>query len=131
MSLLPRLDDRSELDPSLRLVLHQTHLLLNPCWGTAWHVLEAVVSTGTIHIFLTPHWVYRAGCVLVENLPHIWQENLIHLYSNALVILELSSTNWPNTGVLKISLVRLMDAMKTKCQPLWAAQGVQLSDVRL
>jgi hypothetical protein len=113
------------------MVLHQTHLLLNPCWGSAWHVLEAVVSQGTIHISLTPHWVYRAGCVLVENLPKIWEVNLIQLYSNALVILELSSSKWPNTGVLKDSLVGLMELMKTKHQPHWQAKGVQLYDVRL
>jgi hypothetical protein len=37
--LLPRLDERAELLPMVRISLHMTHLLLNPCWGSAWHVL--------------------------------------------------------------------------------------------
>lgn len=129
--LLPRLDELSQLNPGLRTALHETHLLLNPCWGSAWHVLEAAVSQGAIHIFTTPHWVYRAGCVLVENMPNIFELNLVQLYSNALVILELSSSKWPNTGVLRDSLVDLMQRMKTKYRPHWEATGVQLYDVRL
>jgi hypothetical protein len=37
--LLPRLDEKDELLPGVRIVLHMTHLLLNPCWGSAWYVL--------------------------------------------------------------------------------------------
>jgi hypothetical protein len=37
--MLPRLDDRAELLPIVRIALHMTHLLLNPVWGSAWHVL--------------------------------------------------------------------------------------------
>jgi hypothetical protein len=37
--LLPRLDERAELLPIIRIALHMTHLLLNPVWGSAWHVL--------------------------------------------------------------------------------------------
>lgn len=129
--MLPGFDDRSQLHPSLRMALHQTHLLLNPCWGTAWHVLEAVVSSGAIHIFLTPHWVYRAGCLLLENVDKIWEVSLIQLYSNALVILELSSSKWPNTGVLRDSLVELLQHMKMKHRPHWENANIQLADVRL
>lgn len=37
--LLPPLDEKAELFPIVRISLHMTHLLLNPCWGSAWHVL--------------------------------------------------------------------------------------------
>ena len=37
--LLPLLDEKAELLPIVRISLHMTHLLLNPCWGSAWHVL--------------------------------------------------------------------------------------------
>jgi hypothetical protein len=37
--LLPRLDEKAELLPIVRISLHMTHLLLNPVWGSAWHVL--------------------------------------------------------------------------------------------
>ena len=37
--LLPLFDERDELLPVIRITLHITHLLLNPCWGSAWHVL--------------------------------------------------------------------------------------------
>src|SRR5207253_10129551 len=51
-SRLPLLDEFSTLRSSfLRMSLHQTHLLLNPCWGSAWHVLEAVVAKGSFHVF--------------------------------------------------------------------------------
>ena len=90
-NMLPKFDDRYKLMPALCMPLHQTHFLLNPCWGTAWYLLEASVATGTIHVYLTPHWIYRAGCILIQNMGSIWVENLVQLYSNALVVLELSS----------------------------------------
>lgn len=130
-SFLPALDEKNELVPGLRMALHQTHLLLNPCWGSAFYVLEAVVSQGSIHIFLTPHWVYRAGCVLIQSMPEIWGGNLIQLYSNALVVLELSAGKWPSTSVLRDSLVDLMQHVKEKSRPYWVHTGLRLYDVRL
>ncbi|KAF2657279.1 hypothetical protein K491DRAFT_343774 [Lophiostoma macrostomum CBS 122681] len=125
---LPALDDRNELKPGLRMALHQTHLLLTPCWGTAWHVLDAAVSSDSIHTFLTPQWVYRAGCVLIQNMPNIYGGNLIQLYSNALVVLELSSGKWPSTGILRDSLVELMQHTKAQVRPPWENGGLQLFD---
>ncbi|PZD29195.1 hypothetical protein A1F96_05298 [Pyrenophora tritici-repentis] len=118
--LLPLFDERDELLPAIRITLHMTHLLLNPCWGSAWHVLEAVVSFGGIHVFVTPHWVYRAGTVLIQNIPAIFGGNLIQLYSNALLVLELSSWKWPSSAALSASLVDLMQHMKTKYRPDWS-----------
>jgi len=40
--LLPLFDERDELLPVIRITLHITHLLLNPCWGSAWHVLYVI-----------------------------------------------------------------------------------------
>ncbi|EUC36357.1 hypothetical protein COCCADRAFT_88441 [Bipolaris zeicola 26-R-13] len=117
--LLPLFDEKDELVPLLRITLHITHLLLNPCWGSAWHVLEAVVSCGSVHLCLTPHWVYRAGAVLIQSMPSIFGGNLIQLYSNALLVLELSSWKWPSSAALSASLVDLMQHMKKKYQPDW------------
>lgn len=39
---LPPLDERATLLPIVRIALHMTHLLLNPVWGSAWHVLYAL-----------------------------------------------------------------------------------------
>lgn len=116
---LPPLDVNSLVSPTLRMALHQTHLVLNPKWGSAWYVLEAVVSSGGIHTFLTPHWVYRAGTILIQNMPHILPENLIQLYSNALVVLELSSWKWSSSQDLSASLSETMRHMITKVQPEW------------
>ncbi|KAH7117888.1 hypothetical protein B0J11DRAFT_94821 [Dendryphion nanum] len=128
--LLPRFDERHKLRPTLCLPLHQTHLLLNPCWGSAWYVLEAAVCVGSMHVFLTPHWVYRAGCVLIQNMGSIWVENLVQLYANALVVLELSSAKWPSTGGLKDSLMGLMEHTKSKCRPAWENKHTHF-DVRI
>lgn len=128
--LLPLLDEKAELLPIVRIALHTTHLLLNPVWGSAWHVLEAVVSLGGIHVYLTPHWVYRAGTVLIQNIPAIFGGNLIHLYSNALLVLELSSWQWPSSAALSASLVNLMQHMKTKYRPDWSDK-LQQGDVRI
>jgi hypothetical protein len=94
------------------------------------HVLEAVVSLGGIHVFLTPHWVYRAGTVLIQNMPAIYGGNLIQLYSNALLVLELSSWKWPSSAALKASLADLMVHMKSKHRPDWA-NTLQQGDVRI
>ncbi|KAF1834936.1 hypothetical protein BDW02DRAFT_597804 [Decorospora gaudefroyi] len=128
--LLPLFDERDELLPAIRINLHMTHLLLNPCWGSAWHVLEAVVSFGGIHVFVTPHWVYRAGTVLIQNMPAIFGGNLIQLYSNALLVLELSSWKWPSSAALSASLVDLMQHMKTKYRPDWSDK-LHLGDTRI
>ena len=128
--LLPLLDEKAELLPIVRIVLHMTHLLINPCWGSAWHVLEAVVSLGGIHVFVTPQWVYRAGTVLIQNMPAIFGGNLIQLYSNALLVLELSSWKWPSSAALSASLVDLMKHMKTKYRPDWSGK-LQLGGVRI
>ncbi|CAN9165101.1 unnamed protein product [Alternaria alternata] len=128
--LLPLFDEKDELLPVIRITLHITHLLLNPCWGSAWHVLEAVVSFGGIHVFVTPHWVYRAGTVLIQNMPAIFGGNLIQLYSNALLVLELSSWRWPSSAALSASLVDLMQHMKTKYRPDWSDK-LQQGDVRI
>lgn len=34
--LLPRLDEKGELLPVVRIALHTTVLLLDPSWGSAW-----------------------------------------------------------------------------------------------
>lgn len=34
--LLPRLDEKAELLPVIRIALHTTVLLLDPSWGSAW-----------------------------------------------------------------------------------------------
>ncbi|KAF2819376.1 hypothetical protein CC86DRAFT_307077 [Ophiobolus disseminans] len=128
--LLPPLDEKAELLPIVRISLHMTHLLLNPVWGSAWHVLEAVVSLGGIHVFVTPHWVYRAGTVLIQNIPKIFGGNLIQLYSNALLVLELSSWKWPSSASLSESLIDLMQHMKKKYQPDWSDK-LQQGDVRI
>lgn len=145
--LLPRLDEKAELVPIVRITLHMTHLLLNPVWGSAWHVLcvlcvgpsaalaniydrEAVVSLGGIHVFVTPHWVYRAGTVLIQNMPSIFGGNLIQLYSNALLVLELSSWKWPSSATLSASLSDLMQHMKIKYRPDWSDK-LQQGDVRI
>lgn len=128
--LLPPLDEKAELLPIMRITLHMTHMLCNPCWGSAWHVLEAVVSLGGVHVFITPHWVYRAGSVLIQNIPAIFGGNLIQLYSNALLVLELSSWKWPSSAALSASLVDLMTEMKTKFRPDWS-DTLQSGDVRI
>lgn len=89
-----------------------------------------MVSLGGIHVFVTPHWVYRAGTVLIQNMPSIFGGNLIQLYSNALLVLELSSWKWPSSATLSASLVDLMQQMKIKYQPEWSDK-VQLGDVRI
>ncbi|USP77823.1 uncharacterized protein yc1106_05097 [Curvularia clavata] len=118
--LLPLFDEKAELPPVIRIILHITHLLLNPCWRSAWHVLKSVVSHGTLHIFITPYWVYYAATVLIENMPAIFGGDLIQLYSNALLVLELSSWKWPSSAALSASLTDLMQHMKTKYQPDWS-----------
>lgn len=128
--LLPKLDDKDEHLPIVRIFLHITHLLLNPVWGSAWHVLEAVVSLGGFHVFMTPQWVYLAGTILIQNIPVIFGGNLIQLYSNALLVLELSSWKWPSSAALSASLVDLMQHMKTKYRPDWSDK-LQSGDVRI
>jgi hypothetical protein len=91
---------------------------------------EAVVSLGGIHVFTTPHWVYRAGTVLIQNMPAIFGGNLIQLYSNALLVLELSSWKWPSSATLSASLVDLMQHMKMKYRPDWS-DTLQQGDVRI
>jgi hypothetical protein len=118
--LLPKFDDKYKLLPILSIVLHMTHLLINPCWGSAWQVLEAVVGLGGIHVFVTPHWVYRAGIVLVQNLDKIYHENFIRLYSNALFVLDLSSWKWPSSIDLRSSLEEHLTEMKKQLKPTWA-----------
>jgi hypothetical protein len=51
--LLPRLDERAELLPIVRISLHTTHLLLNPVWGSAWHVLYVSYLISVLNPFLT------------------------------------------------------------------------------
>lgn len=89
-----------------------------------------MVSDKCIHIFVTPHWVYRAGCILIQNIPNVLGGNLIQLYSNALLVLELSSWKWPSSAALAASLTDLMTRMKKKFQPEWSDKYV-LGDVRI
>lgn len=91
---------------------------------------EAVVSLGGIHVFVTPHWVYRAGTVLIQHMPNILGGNLIQLYSNALLVLELSSWKWPSSATLSASLSDLMQHMKMKFRPEWSDK-LQHGDVRI
>jgi hypothetical protein len=128
--LLPPLDEKDELLPIITISLHMTHLMLNPCWGSAWYVLESVVRLGGVHVFITPQWVYRAGTVLIQNVPTIFGGDLIQLYSNALLILELSSWKWPSSAALSASLVDLMRQMKMKYRPDWSDK-LQHGDVRI
>lgn len=44
--LLPRLDEKAELLPVVRIALHNTVLLLDPSWGSAWYVpIKALVPS--------------------------------------------------------------------------------------
>ncbi|KAF2624784.1 hypothetical protein BU25DRAFT_134098 [Macroventuria anomochaeta] len=128
--LLPRLDEKAELLPVVRIALHTTVLLLDPSWGSAWYVLEAVVSLGGTYTFLTPHWVYRAGTIIIQNMPEIYEGNVIQLYSNTVHVLELSSWKWPSSAALNASLADLMTHMKSKYRPNWADK-LRLGDVRI
>ncbi|KAL5387383.1 hypothetical protein DPSP01_003604 [Paraphaeosphaeria sporulosa] len=115
LNQLPPLDLKYKLPPSLRLILHQTRLLFDPVWQTAWQVLEAVVETGSIHIYLTPHWVYRAATVVMkENWGGFHPEDVITLYSNALVVLQISSWKWGSAAALAGSLENLMQQKRLK-----------------
>lgn len=51
--LLPLFDEKDELIPILRISLHITHFVLNPCWGSAWHVLYVPPPTHPISPFPT------------------------------------------------------------------------------
>jgi hypothetical protein len=104
-----------------------SYLLRSP---THPHLREAVVSLGGVHVYVTPHWVYRAGTVLIQNIPAIFGGNLIQLYSNALLVLELSSWKWPSSASLSASLVDLMKHMKLKYRPDWS-EKLQHGDVRI
>lgn len=115
LNQLPPLDLKWELPPSLRLILYQTRLLFDPRWQTAWQMLEAVVAIGSIHIYVTPHWVYRAATVVIkENWRDFHPEDVIHLYSNALVVLQTSSWKWESAAALAGSLENLMQQKRLK-----------------
>ena len=94
------------------------------------YVLEAVVSLGGTYTFLTPPWVYRAGTIIIQNMPNIYEANVIQLYSNTVHVLELSSWKWPSSAALNASLADLMTHMKKKDKVVWADQ-LRLGDVRI
>ena len=94
------------------------------------YVLEAVVSLGGTYTFLTPHWVYRAGTNILQNMPTIYEADVIQLYSNTVHVLELSSWKWPSSAALNASLADLMTHLKSKYRPNWADK-LRLGDVRI
>lgn len=95
-------------------------------------MLEAVVSLGCIHIYLTPHWVYRAGALLIEYMPEVDPKNLIQLYANVLVVLSVSSWKWPSSAALSASLSDLLHQTKAKHPEIWADKSLQQHfDVRI
>lgn len=94
------------------------------------YVLEAVVSLGGTYTFLTPHWVYRAGTIIIQNMPTIYEADVIQLYSNTVHVLELSSWKWPSSAALNASLADLMTHLKSKYRPNWADK-LRLGDVRI
>lgn len=129
---LPLLDTKCELPPSLRLILHQTHLLLNPIWQTAWQVLESVITIGSIHVFVTPHWAYRALTIIInEDWNKFHPEDVIHLYSNALVVLETSSWKWESGSALAGSLENLMQQKRRKTKGSLWDKTYTINDVRI
>ncbi len=93
-------------------------------------MLEAVVSLGGTYTFLTPHWVYRAGTIVIHNMSEIYEGNFIQLYSNTVHVLELSSWKWPSSAALNASLADLMTHMKSKFRISWDGK-LQLGDVRI
>jgi hypothetical protein len=52
--LLPLLDEKAELLPVVRIALHTTHLLLNPCWGSAWYVTPFSSLQISTRVYLLP-----------------------------------------------------------------------------
>ena len=87
------------------------------------YVLEAIVSLGSIHIFLTPHWVYRAAALLIDFLPEVYHEDLTQLYANAHIVLAFASWKWPSSSALSNSLSELMRQAKAK-HPEWASKSL-------
>lgn len=126
------LDVSYQLPPSLRLILHQTHLLMSPVWQTAWHVLESVITIGAIHIFVTPHWVYQALTIIInEDWSEFHPEDVIHLYSNALVVLETSSWKWESGTALAGSLENMMLQKRRKTTGDFWDKTYTVNDVRI
>ncbi|ORY10477.1 hypothetical protein BCR34DRAFT_539470 [Clohesyomyces aquaticus] len=107
------------LGPSLGLALHQTYLLIFPSWASAWHVLESVVAHGCIHVYLTPHWIYKAATVLIHNITAVDKENLMTLFSNAVVLLEIFQRKWPGSGALAASLYDVLNQTRSSRRPEW------------
>jgi hypothetical protein len=52
--LLPLLDEKAELLPVVRIALHTTHLLLNPCWGSAWYAISISLLQASSRVYLVP-----------------------------------------------------------------------------
>jgi hypothetical protein len=68
--------------------------------------------------------------VLIQNIYKLHGGDLIQLYSNALVVLELSSWKWPSSAMLAASLIDLMSQMKKHFRIDWSDR-YSLGEVRI
>lgn len=68
--------------------------------------------------------------MLIQNIYKLHGGDLIRLYSNALVVLELSSWKWPSSAMLAASLIDLMSQMKKHFRIDWSDR-YSLGEVRI
>lgn len=66
--------------------------------------------------------MYRAGTIIIQRMPDIYEGDVIQLYSNTVHVLELSSWKWPSSATLNASLADLMTHMKSKHRVGWAGK---------
>lgn len=118
-TLLPADIPASGISPSILALAHETRLLIHPNDATsAARLLAIYTQPHYVRTFLSSHWAYRAGVVVVSE--QLRQENQLQVsstsmswrwsaaasqaYGDCLVFLEQVSRRWPSAGALKRSL---------------------------
>jgi hypothetical protein len=95
----------NDRNPIILAALYETRLLLDPQPATAACLLRIQAHPRFIHTFLTPHWTYRAGMILVEGTYSLGASFVDHMeaISTCMVILDRASLRWKGAAALRDS----------------------------
>jgi hypothetical protein len=91
------------LHPNICATLSETRLMLKPSSSVAVHLISAYSEYGYIATFLTPHWVHKAGSLIVDAIATAEspvKAELIQAYGNAVALLGKWSGRWEGASTL-------------------------------
>lgn len=92
--------------PDLLAVVYETQLLLDPSPEKAAQLLKGYIHPRSTYTFLTAHWAYRSGMILLNEkyVDGVFRPGFVSAFRACIIILERGAVRWDSAAALGESI---------------------------